>query len=592
MSLSNTPPFTISHIGNGSTSTAYVVDFPFFKKEDLSVMVTSALGVVTELNVNGYSVTGGNGSAGSLKTTTAWNGTHKITISRAMVLDQPHVYAEGQRIPMKTLESSLDRIVMQVQSVWNRLGAFAAALATHVSNAANPHAVTKAQVGLGNADNTSDTDKPINNATLAALSGVARTDIANTWDAANSFGPLAVREGNQATFGGPVSLRSAVSGKLLEITSTDHSYSGNLLSINRTKEDAGNPTEEVFSVDEAGVTRTGMINAFGPVGIAHSGSSGVMLDIRSTSQDPGEDLMAICYSNEFESLFVVKQDGACSALSFTGNGANLTNLPAGSLSGTKAEFDAAASDGNFAWQGGAASFTTLDTTGNVILGNSATQTILPTARFSGPLVPNTTNSRDLGTTTLRWRDLSLSRAADIAGTLVVGGQAELSATQAATTGASAISRDLMRGSYVELAADDPLSASTTLRDINGLGLSLPAGTYELRGITNVTPQNSAMGVKINISIAGTGTIFGFNTYYNNAASQTIPYVQTSIAAFNDGRQTSGGTNAQSGVSEHNCILKVTAGTAVVKMQFAQHVSDAGTLTAKAGSYLRAVKIGN
>ena len=40
---------------------------------------------------------------------------------------------------------------------------------THTSNISNPHSVTKAQVGLGNVDNTSDTDKPISTATQTAL---------------------------------------------------------------------------------------------------------------------------------------------------------------------------------------------------------------------------------------------------------------------------------------------------------------------------------------------------------------------------------------------------------------------------------------
>ena len=40
---------------------------------------------------------------------------------------------------------------------------------THASDTANPHSVTKSQVGLGNADNTSDADKPISSATQTAL---------------------------------------------------------------------------------------------------------------------------------------------------------------------------------------------------------------------------------------------------------------------------------------------------------------------------------------------------------------------------------------------------------------------------------------
>lgn len=40
---------------------------------------------------------------------------------------------------------------------------------THVAREDNPHGVTKAQIGLGNVDNTSDADKPISIATQDAL---------------------------------------------------------------------------------------------------------------------------------------------------------------------------------------------------------------------------------------------------------------------------------------------------------------------------------------------------------------------------------------------------------------------------------------
>lgn len=42
-------------------------------------------------------------------------------------------------------------------------------LQTHIEDKTNPHEVTKAQVGLGNVDNTADLDKPISTATQAAL---------------------------------------------------------------------------------------------------------------------------------------------------------------------------------------------------------------------------------------------------------------------------------------------------------------------------------------------------------------------------------------------------------------------------------------
>ena len=42
-------------------------------------------------------------------------------------------------------------------------------VSSHTSNTSNPHGVTKAQIGLGNVDNTSDLNKPISNATQTAL---------------------------------------------------------------------------------------------------------------------------------------------------------------------------------------------------------------------------------------------------------------------------------------------------------------------------------------------------------------------------------------------------------------------------------------
>ena len=48
-------------------------------------------------------------------------------------------------------------------------------IANHIADTNNPHVVTKAQVGLGNADNTSDLNKPISTATQTALNGKVPT---------------------------------------------------------------------------------------------------------------------------------------------------------------------------------------------------------------------------------------------------------------------------------------------------------------------------------------------------------------------------------------------------------------------------------
>lgn len=51
---------------------------------------------------------------------------------------------------------------------------------SHINNKSNPHGVTKAQVGLGNVDNTSDANKPISNATQTALNGKQATLVSGT----------------------------------------------------------------------------------------------------------------------------------------------------------------------------------------------------------------------------------------------------------------------------------------------------------------------------------------------------------------------------------------------------------------------------
>ena len=54
------------------------------------------------------------------------------------------------------------------------------AINNHIANTSNPHSVTKAQVGLGNVDNTSDLNKPISTATQTALNGKQATLVSGT----------------------------------------------------------------------------------------------------------------------------------------------------------------------------------------------------------------------------------------------------------------------------------------------------------------------------------------------------------------------------------------------------------------------------
>lgn len=62
------------------------------------------------------------------------------------------------------------------QAKKSEVTAVASKVDTHVARVDNPHGVTKAQVGLGNADDTSDADKPISTATQDALDLKANVD--------------------------------------------------------------------------------------------------------------------------------------------------------------------------------------------------------------------------------------------------------------------------------------------------------------------------------------------------------------------------------------------------------------------------------
>lgn len=66
--------------------------------------------------------------------------------------------------------AKLKWVLATEEYVDNAVGNVQADLNLHKNNSSNPHGVTKAQVGLGNVNNTADLDKPLSNANIAALS--------------------------------------------------------------------------------------------------------------------------------------------------------------------------------------------------------------------------------------------------------------------------------------------------------------------------------------------------------------------------------------------------------------------------------------
>ena len=93
-------------------------------------------------------------------------------------------------------------------------------LSSHELDVNNPHAVTKTQVGLSDADNTSDVNKPISSATQTALNGKE--------DLSNKQTDLTPSATNYPTVN---AVNTGLSGKLndIEIDSTPTSSSTNLV---------------------------------------------------------------------------------------------------------------------------------------------------------------------------------------------------------------------------------------------------------------------------------------------------------------------------------------------------------------------------
>jgi len=123
--------------------------------------------------------------------------------------------------------------------------------------------------------------------------------------------------------------------------------------------------------------------------------------------------------------------------------------------------------------------------GNMTLGNATTDTITVTGRFATALVPDTNIAYDLGTTSLRWRDLFLSgNTIDIGGATISGdgtGAIQISATGATLPAGSKIGND-------NLAVTDDSGAITRLVSFfsAAVGLGTAKATFKFSGSTTST----------------------------------------------------------------------------------------------------------
>lgn len=94
------------------------------------------------------------------------DGTPKIPTSDQLQYGEIAInYADG--VETLSIKNSSNEIV--AVHLRDDIAAAASALAAHQSRNDNPHGVTKAQVGLGDVDNTKDIDKPLSTAQQTAV---------------------------------------------------------------------------------------------------------------------------------------------------------------------------------------------------------------------------------------------------------------------------------------------------------------------------------------------------------------------------------------------------------------------------------------
>lgn len=351
MSVTNEISSSGPYDGNNSTVSAYVVTFDFLKNEDLLVKKRlKSNGTETVLTyLTDYTVTGGEGG-GAIRTTVAVPNTYEITISRGILLTQPTVFEEGQRIPMKTLEMLFDRTVMQIQRVAGSIGNVVADFYAHVINFTNPHQVTKAQVGLGNVDNTSDANKPVSTAVATELAGKANLI------GGNSF------LGNQ-TVGGDVTIENAMlsnsiqgyAGQGVLVYNPDVNFDGDLFRV-------ANDNQTFIAANSNGTFFvSGILEADNYTGYSSGNNTGdqdlsgyALLNGgntfygNQTFADDVEIASGISFVAANFAYDSISRNNHKAALNLSGSNTGDQTSIVG-ITGTKAEFDTACTNGNFAY---------------------------------------------------------------------------------------------------------------------------------------------------------------------------------------------------------------------------------------------------
>ena len=116
MTLTSTTT-TVSYSGNGST-TAFSVTYHFFDEDEIEVYLISSTGAETLQDLGtDYTVTGGNGTTGTVTFGTAPATGNTVFIKRVTAQTQSVAYSDYGAFPAATHERALDRLTAEVQEL-------------------------------------------------------------------------------------------------------------------------------------------------------------------------------------------------------------------------------------------------------------------------------------------------------------------------------------------------------------------------------------------------------------------------------------------------------------------------------------------
>lgn len=122
------------------------------------------------------------------------DGLYSQADDKTITINQASAFAAG--VMSSSDKTKLDGLKSQAE-IDTTINNVQSNLTTHINNKANPHQVTKEQVGLSNVDNTSDANKPISTATQNALNGkFSATEGNNLKQIVNNMPDYVTTEGN------------------------------------------------------------------------------------------------------------------------------------------------------------------------------------------------------------------------------------------------------------------------------------------------------------------------------------------------------------------------------------------------------------